>query len=81
MPSHIPDTMLVCLNSQCDFQSESWKVSEEVCPTCGADLEEVGPRPQRMPRVARPQRRLMADRERLSRTPKIHHRSRERNDG
>ncbi len=51
MPSHTPNVILICSNSQCDFQSEPWTVSEEVCPQCGADLDEVESRPQRLTRT------------------------------
>ena len=81
MPSHTPDTILICSNSQCKFQSEPWTVSGDVCPQCGADLDEVELRPQRMTRVPRPQRRLADDeRQRPPRAAKGRRRPREHHD-
>lgn len=80
MPSHTPDTILICSNPECDFQSEPWEVSDEICPQCGADLDEVESRPQREQRMPRPLRRPADERPRPSRAVKSRRRPRERPD-
>lgn len=80
MPSHTPDMMLICSNPQCDFQSEPWATSAEVCPQCGADLDEVESRPQRVTKTPRPPRRLGDNRQKPARPAKGRRRPRERDD-
>ncbi len=80
MPSHTPDMILICSNPQCDFQSEPWTVSAEVCPQCGTDLDEVESRPQRVTRTLRPPRRPVDHRQRSPRAAKSRRRPREHHD-
>jgi hypothetical protein len=80
MPSYTPDTLLICANARCDFTCEPWAVSEDVCPQCGADLDEVASRPPRAPRTPRPQRRPVDERERPPRAAQGRRRPRERRD-
>jgi len=70
MPLHTPDTILICSNSRCDFEAQPWEVSEDVCPRCGADLDEVESRPQRRTRTPHLQRRPSDERQKPTRPTK-----------
>ena len=80
MPSHAPDTILICSNAQCGFEAQPWAVSDDVCPRCGADLDEVESRPQRRVRAPLPQRRPIEERQRPTRPAKGRRPQREKRD-